>query len=108
MNKTTQSNVSGKLDFPLDVLSTYLVYVLFSFKDSRFYIGFTHNIEQRLREHFSGNVESTRSRRPLKLIHYEMFINEEDAKAREIFLKSGFGRSQLRLSLKKTLSDLNT
>lgn len=103
MNKTTQSNVSGKSDFPSDVLSKYFVYVLISFKDSKFYVGFTHNIEQRLSEHNSGNVESTRNRRPLKLIHYEYFLNEDDAKAREVFLKSGFGRTQLKLSLKRTL-----
>ena len=107
MNKTPQSNEAGKSDFPSDVLSLFFVYVLFSLKDSKFYIGFTHNLEQRLREHSSGNVESTRSRRPLKLIYYEVFINEEDAKAREIFLKSGFGKSQLKLSLKRTLRKLN-
>lgn len=90
-----------------DVLTSSYVYILFSIKDSKFYVGFTHNIKQRLEDHFSGNVESTRLRRPLKLIHYEYFINEDDAKAREVFLKSGFGRKQLRLSLKRTLRELN-
>ncbi|MEK9176652.1 MAG: GIY-YIG nuclease family protein [Patescibacteria group bacterium] len=107
MNKTTQSNVSGKSDFPSDVLSGYFTYVLFSQKDRKFYVGFTHDLKQRLKEHHSGNVESTRPRRPLLLIHYEYFTNEDDAKAREIFLKSGFGRKQLRLSLRKTLANLN-
>jgi len=107
MNETPKSILAGKSDFLSDVLSIFVVYVLFSLKDSKFYIGFTHNLVQRLKDHSSGNVESTRSRRPLKLIHYEVFINEEDAKAREIFLKSGFGRSQLKLSLKRTLKKLN-
>ncbi len=89
-----------------DVLSGYFVYVLFSIKDSKFYVGFTHNLEQRLKGHSSGNIDSTRTRRPLKLIHYECFINEDDAKAREVFLKSGFGRTQLKLSLKRTLMEL--
>jgi len=89
-----------------DVLSIHYVYVLFSIKDAKFYVGFTHNLRQRLKEHVLGNVNSTRFRRPLKLIHYEYFINEEDAKAREVFLKSGFGRSQLKLSLKRTLKGL--
>lgn len=90
-----------------DVLSIGYVYVLFSIKDAKFYVGFTHNLKKRLKEHSSGNVDSTRFRRPLKLIHYEYFINEDDAKAREVFLKSGFGRSQLKLSLKRTLRELN-
>ncbi len=89
-----------------DVLSASYVYILFSFKDLKFYFGFTHNLKQRLKEHSSGNVESTRTRRPLKLIHYEYFMNEDDAKAREVFLKSGFGRTQLKLSLKRTLKEL--
>ena len=108
MNKTPPSNEAGKSDFPSDVLSEFFVYVLFSIKDRKFYIGFTHNLGQRLREHSSGNVDSTRARRPLRLIYYESFINEGDAKAREVFLKSGFGRSQLKLSLKRTLGKLNS
>ncbi|KKR76182.1 MAG: hypothetical protein UU21_C0016G0010 [Candidatus Levybacteria bacterium GW2011_GWA2_40_8] len=106
MNKTPQSNVAGKLDFPSDVLTPSFVYVLFSIKDRKLYVGFTHNLEQRLRDHSSGNVDSTRARRPLKLIHYEYFTNENDAKSREVFLKSGFGRTQLKLSLKRTLAEL--
>jgi len=80
----------------------YYVYVLLSLKDKRFYIGFTTNLKQRLQQHARGEVKSTASRRFLKLIHYEYFINENDAKALEIFLKSGFGREQLRQSLKRT------
>lgn len=106
MNKTLQSNVAGKSDFPSDVLSGYFVYVFFSIKDKKFYVGFTHNLEQRLKDHSSGNVDSTRARRPLQLIHYEYFTNEDDARAREVFLKSGFGRTQLKLSLKRTLMEV--
>jgi len=59
-----------------------------------------------LLEHAKGKVRSTKDRRPLKLIHYEYFIDKVDAKAREIFLKSGFGRNQLKESLKRTLTNL--
>ena len=88
-----------------DVLSKYFVYVLLSLKDYKLYVGFTRDVEQRLKEHSSGNVESTKNRRPLRLIHYEYFMNEHDAKIREVFLKSGFGRDQLKQSLKKTLME---
>jgi len=71
--------------------------------DKKFYTGFTHDLKDRLSRHERGEVISTASRRPLKLIHYEYFINEDDGKAREIFLKSGFGRQQLKLALKDTL-----
>lgn len=72
----------------------FYVYVLFSLKD-------------RLSRHARGEVRSTASRRPLKLIYYEYFVNEEDAKAREVFLKSGFGRNNLKKALKRTLGDLS-
>lgn len=84
----------------------YYVYVLLSLKDKRFYIGFTEDLKNRLSEHAHGRVRSTKDRRPLKLIHYEYFIIKSDAKAREVFLKSGFGRDQLKKSLKDTLTKL--
>ncbi len=84
-------------------MERYYVYVLLSLKDGRFYTGFTINLKKRLQEHARGEVKSTAERRPLKLVHYEYFINEADARAREVFLKSGFGREQLRQSLKHTL-----
>lgn len=84
----------------------FYVYVLFSLKDKKFYVGFSTDLKNRLQQHARGEVTSTKNRRPLKLIHYEYFINEADAKARETFLKSGFGRKQLRLALKDTLNSL--
>ena len=84
----------------------YYIYILLSIKDKKFYIGFTSDLKNRLSEHARGKVRSTKYRRPLKLIHYEYFIDKADAKAREVFLKSGFGRNQLKESLKRTLAKL--
>ena len=81
----------------------YYVYLLFSYKDKGLYIGYTTNLKARLSQHANGRVLSTSHRRPLKLIYYEFFINEQDAKSREIFLKSGFGRDNLKKALKRTL-----
>jgi len=86
-----------------DVSNKYYVYILFSYKDKGLYIGYTTELKNRLVQHAAGNVTSTTSRRPLKLIHYEYFLNKADAKAREKFLKSGFGRQQLKQFLKQTL-----
>jgi putative endonuclease len=81
----------------------YYVYTVLSLKDKKFYTGFSTDLKNRLSQHARGEVKSTKNRRPLKLIHYDYFINEEDAKSREVFLKSGFGRKQLKQSLKNTL-----
>ena len=85
----------------------YYIYVLYSLKDSRLYVGYTTDLKKRLIQHKEGLVTSTKHRLPLKLIHYEYFINKEDAKTRERFLKSGFGRDQLKQALKRTLTSFN-
>ena len=81
----------------------YFVYTLISLKDHKFYTGFTTDIKDRLLRHARGEVKSTVNRRPLKLIHCEYFVNEKDAKSREVFLKSGFGRNNLKKALRRTL-----
>jgi len=85
----------------------FYVYVLFSPKDRCLYIGYTKSLKVRLGDHFAGRVAATRTRRPVILIHYEAFTDERDAKARERFLKSGFGRSQLKRALQNKLRELN-
>lgn len=84
----------------------FYVYILNCLQDNGLYIGFTSDLKKRLKEHASGKVEATRKRIPFKLIHYEYFIEKADAKAREKFLKSGFGRQQLNQILKRTLLSL--
>jgi len=83
----------------------FYVYILFSFKDQGLYIGFTEDLKSRLISHAQGKNIATKFRRPLKLIHYEYFIDKADAKAREEFLKSGYGRKQLAQILKRTLKN---
>lgn len=77
----------------------YFVYVLFSLKDRKFYIGFTSNIERRFNEHITGNNRSTKNKLPLELLYYEAFLNKEDAKSRELFLKSGSGHKFIKKQL---------
>ncbi len=81
----------------------YYVYTFLSLKDKKLYTGFTTDLRNRMSQHARGEVTSTKNRRPLKLIHYEYLSNEKDARAREVFLKSGFGRKQLKQALKNTL-----
>jgi len=84
----------------------FFVYVLFSFKDRKLYTGYSENINNRLKEHLKGRVKATKNRLPLKLIYYETYINKFDAKTREKFLKSGFGRNQLKKALGNELKKL--
>ena len=84
----------------------HYVYILQSEKDGKFYTGSTNDLKRRLREHQSGNVISTCNRRPLELIYYEACKNEDDAKQREIYLKSGMGKKYIRNRLKRYLKNL--
>ncbi|MEX2012901.1 MAG: GIY-YIG nuclease family protein, partial [Candidatus Levyibacteriota bacterium] len=59
-----------------DVSTKYFIYILFSLKDKKLYIGFTTNLDLRLIEHTAGRVTSTKDRRPLKLIYHEMFTSK--------------------------------
>jgi putative endonuclease len=72
----------------------WYVYILFSKKDSRLYIGYTDNLRSRFRAHIGGFVKSTKHRRPLEIIYYEAYSIEQDARKREKYLKGGNGRKQ--------------
>ncbi|MEQ1561120.1 MAG: GIY-YIG nuclease family protein [Nitrospira sp.] len=83
----------------------FYVYVLNSIKDKELYIGSTDDLKRRIIEHNKGEVKSTRNKKPYKLIYYEAYGSEADARRREKMLKlRGQARSQLKLRLKDTLA----
>ncbi len=86
----------------------YYVYVLKSQLDGKLYVGYTTNLEKRLQKHRSGEVLSTSPRRPLELVFYEGYKNMEDAKRREMYLKTSKGKSSLRMMLRDSLKELET
>lgn len=84
----------------------YYIYILHSKKDAGLYIGQTTDLKTRVQRHNQGYVTSTKNRRPVRLIHYESFLLKKDALAREEYLKSGYGRKQIRQQLKNLFSEL--
>jgi len=78
----------------------YYTYVLLSEQDKKMYTGFTHDLKQRFEQHNKGFVESTRDRRPFKLIYYEACLEREDAIRREQYLKTTYGKMFIRKRLK--------
>jgi len=65
----------------------YYVYVLKSIKDDKLYIGYTTDLKRRLKEHNTLSSKATKPRLPLKLVYYEAYLSEKDAKEREFKLK---------------------
>lgn len=86
----------------------YYVYLLRSRNKNTFYIGYTNNVERRIREHNGGLVEYTKKYLPWDLVYYESFLALEDAKTREKSLKSfGNANRQLKMRIKNSLIILN-
>ena len=82
----------------------FYTYILKSMKDGKLYTGYTKDLRKRVSEHNNNKVFSTKGRSPFRLIYYEACINEDDAKDRETYLKSGMGKRYLKTRLKRFLS----
>jgi putative endonuclease len=82
---------------------SFYVYVLQSRKDKKFYIGFSHDVYRRLKEHNTGKSPSTKYRLPLRLLFFEYYTNKKDAIRREKYFKTTYGKKALRIMLKETL-----
>lgn len=82
----------------------FYVYILKSEKSGQWYTGSTGNLRKRLSQHNLGQSTWTKGGVPWKLIYYEACLFEEDAQARELYLKSGVGKKYLKNRLKRFLS----
>jgi putative endonuclease len=78
----------------------FYTYVLQSEKDGKFYTGYTKDLDLRFEQHQLGYVESTKNRRPFKLIYYEACLVQADALKREKYLKTHYGKMFLGNRLK--------
>ena len=56
----------------------------------------TANIEKRLREHNCGYTKSTKAYSPWQLFFFEEYETREEARKREIYLKSGVGKEKIK------------
>lgn len=81
----------------------FYTYVLLSLKDNQFYIGYSSNLKERIKDHFSGKNTSTKPRLPFKLIYYEAHLSKKDAMRREKYFKTNKGKSSLRQMIRDSL-----
>ena len=76
---------------------SYFTYAIYSDTYQKIYIGFTHNLEERLIDHNSRSKKGYTLRyRPWKLVWCEEFATEKLARTREKQLKSAKGRDFIR------------
>ena len=68
---------------------SYFVYVIGSLKHSKpkTYVGWTKDLNKRLRKHNSGKGAKSTKGRKWKIIYHEIFNSKEEAMKREYYLK---------------------
>lgn len=78
----------------------FYMYILQSEVDNGFYIGYTSNLEERLKQHNQGKTRSLKHRIPMKVAYYEEFNTKKEAKQREKQVKSWKGGNAFKNLLK--------
>ena len=65
----------------------YYVYILYSVKLDRYYVGAAKDAEQRLQQHNWGRTKSTKPGKPWVRVHLEKFESRQEAFQRERYIK---------------------
>jgi len=78
----------------------YVVYILFSAKFNKKYIGITSDLINRFHSHNQYSKKGYTIRyRPWKVVHVEFYSSKSEALQRERYLKSGIGRQWIHENL---------
>ena len=88
--------------------NNWFIYVLLC-EDGSFYKGMTNDIYRRFYEHYTGQgAKHTKAHKPKKVIHWEKFDTQDQARKREEELKSGYGRAWIQRQWEKVQGGLPT
>ena len=80
----------------------YCVYVLYSLKLSKTYVGFTRSLINRFKSHnHLASKGWTKQGKPWVVVHVEFYPNKQAAINRERLLKGGQGRSWIKSKILK-------
>ena len=73
----------------------YYVYILYSEKCDRFYVGYSADVVQRLIRHNSGMVTATKNCRPYEIVATKSFSTEKEARVEEARIKKQKSRTYI-------------
>jgi len=73
----------------------YTVYIIYSERINKYYIGFTSNIQDRLRKHNNHSKGFSYSGKPWVLVYSELFDTKKEAMAREVQIKKCKNRERI-------------
>ncbi len=65
----------------------YYLYIIQSDRDDSFYIGATHNLDERILRHNQGRSKYTKTKRPWNLVYVEEHPDRSSAMKREYAIK---------------------
>lgn len=72
-------------------MDEYVVYILYSDKTGKSYVGFSNNLIYRIQSHNIFGKGYTAKFRPWIVVHVEFYSTKEEATVREKHFKSGRG-----------------
>jgi len=62
-------------------------------------VGMSEDVQKRIIQHNKGMTFSTKGYRPWKLFFFEEYNSREEARKREVYLKSGIGKEYIKSKL---------
>ena len=65
----------------------FYVYILYSEKCDRYYVGFSHDVNARIERHNRGVVKASRNCRPYIICKSKVFGTAQEARAEELRIK---------------------
>jgi putative endonuclease len=78
----------------------FFVYILQSMKDFSFYVGQCDDLDKRMSKHFEGMSKYTASKRPLRLVYFELYETRSEAIKREREIKKMKSRKYIEQLIK--------
>ncbi len=73
----------------------HFVYILYSAKCDRYYIGYSSDVLARLERHNAGMVKAKKNCKPYKICAYKSFVTELEARKEELRIKKQKSRKYL-------------
>jgi len=71
-----------------------------------FYTGVTNVLPNRLTDHKTKSVKTTKKFDKIELVYFEACLNKKDAYKREKQLKTGFGRGYIKRRIENYLKEM--
>ena len=81
----------------------YFVYIIYSEKIDKYYIGYTSDLHNRVRRHNANSKGFTNTGKPWTLVYFEQFDSKKEAANREKYLKAWKSKKKIEALIKSGL-----